>query len=474
MDKNLNRRDFLKVTGLAAASLTLQGCTSAAKSLANKLPADRPNIILFISDDHGWAYSACYGNKVVRTPNIDRLATQGMRLTNAFAASPTCVPSRSVVYTGLMPFRNGAHPNHSRVKTGTKSLPHYLKKLGYRVILAGKTHIRPRQAFPFEYVSATLPKDISFDRRYRKEGIDPEAIEELLDEHVKNNGNQPLCLIIASYCPHVYWEPNKSYDPAKIVLPPYIPDTPATRAGMARYYSDITTLDKRVGQCLASVKKHSLEDNTLFIYTSDQGPEWPHAKWNLYDAGIRTPFIARWPGRIQPGIVSDAMISLVDITPTFIDLAGGKPIEQIDGWSFLPVLLGESKQHRQKIFATHTGDGAQNDFPMRCIRTSTHKYILNLNWQNTYTTHFTNVPGPDHRDIWDTWLEKAKTDKHVAKLIDKFQHRPAEELYDLRTDPYELNNIATDPANRNLLISLRKRVKNWMKEQGDPGLLAEK
>ena len=473
-DENMNRRDFIRAIGLGAASLPLPGCAGKVKSFVGKPPADRPNIILFISDDHGWADSGCYGNSIVRTPNLERLATQGMRFTRAFAGSPTCTPSRSVMYTGLMPFRNGAHPNHSRIHPGIKTLPHYMKRLGYRVVLAGKTHIKPREGFPFEYVPARLTGDRAMSpRRIYGQDLDTDAVDQLLADHVANHNNKPLCLVIASWSPHAVWR-WKKYDPADVIVPPYLVDTPIIRDAIAHYYTDVSLMDNQVGICLDSVKKHNLADNTMFIYTSDQGAQFPHAKWNLYDVGIRVPLIIRWPGKIKSHSINDAMVSLVDLLPTFIEAAGNTPPSDIDGRSFLPVILREATRHRDIIFASHTGDGKMNDFPMRCIRTRTHKYILNLKPENLYTTHISKGKDRDGRDYWRSWLEKAKTDKYAAKIVHNDQHRPAEELYDLRTDPYELNNIADDPANRKLLISLRKRLKNWMKEQSDSGRFTQR
>lgn len=467
MKENLSRRDFLKAASLGVASLTLPGCMGAANSPKGSLSADRPNIILFISDDHGCADAGCYGNSVVRTPNVDSLAADGVRFTQAFAGSPTCTPSRSVIYTGLMPFRNGAHPNHSKIHAGTKTLPHYMKQLGYRVVLAGKVHVEPRQEFPFEYVPARLSgtRAPPVPRTYG-EDLDVSAADQLLADHIRNHNDKPLFLIIGSWSPHVAWR-WKKYNPDKVIVPPYLVDTPLTREAIARYYTDVSRMDKQLGICLESVEKHGLKNNTLFIYISDQGAQFPHAKWNLYDPGIRVPFVARWPGKIRTNSINNAMVSLVDFLPTFIQAAGGTPPDNIDGRGFLPLILGKVTHHRQNIFATHTGDGEMNDFPIRCIRTRTHKYILNLKSDNTYTSWITNGDDISGRDYWETWLEKAKTDKQAAKIVNNDQHRPAEELYDLRTDPYELNNIADDPANRKLVESLRKRLRDWRRQQGE-------
>ena len=472
----LERRRSLKTLGLGAIAMGVRSATSLAAKEAPRPSASpkavRPNIVMFISDDHGTDFVGCYGNEVIRTPNIDALAKQGTRFDMMFAASPTCAPSRSVLYTGLYPARNGAMGNHTSCRPGVKSLPTYLKALGYRVVLANKTHVRPRKVFDFEYVKATLPRDPKQPRRYRAEGLDTKVVDRLLASHARQHADQPLCLILGENSPHVTWERNKTYDRHKLPIPPYMVDTPKTRAGLANYYQDITTMDKRVGEVMASLKAHGYEDKTLFIYTSDQGPEWPHCKWTVYDTGLRVPFIARWPGKIKPGGVCGAMISFVDMTPTFIDVAGGKAPEGLDGRSFKDVLLGKAETFRQRIFATHTGDGTMNVFPQRGVRDRRYKYVLNLRPKNTWTTHFTKVKGiaDSHADVWDTWVAKAKTDPKAAKLVDVIQHHPAEELYDTRADPYELNNIADKPEMKETLDKMRAGLKEWMASQGDKGV----
>jgi arylsulfatase A-like enzyme len=435
-------------------------------------PGKRPNIVMYISDDHGIDFLGCYGNKDIKTPNIDALAKEGMLFSDMFAASPTCAPSRSVLWTGLYPARNGCMGNHTVCRDDVTSLPTYLDRLGYRVVLANKRHTKPKEVFCFEYINAALPRNPANPRKYRREGLNIRTIDEFLSEHSKNQPEKPLCLILGDSSPHVTWEPNKTYDPATLQLPRFIVDTKLTRRAMANYYQDITTMDKRVGQTRAMLKKYGFDDNTLFIYTTDQGSEWPHSKWTVYDTGIHVPFIAVWPGKIKPRSVCDAMISFVDITPTFIDIAGGQQPEGLDGKSFLDVLSGKTKAFHKYIYASHTRDGNMNVFPQRGVRDSRYKYILNLRPENKWTTHFTKVPGiPDsHKQVWDTWVEKAKIDTKVAKLIDIIEHHPAEELYDLRTDPYEFNNIADRPENRPVLREMRDRLNEWMLSQNDPAL----
>ena len=428
-----------------------------------------PNIVLFLADDHGWDIAGCYGNRVIHTPNIDRLASEGMRFTRAFAASPTCSPSRAILYTGLHSARNGLMGNHTGTLAGLKSIAQYLKAQGYRTVLANKTHVKPVEVFDFEYVKATLPDPPSGKRQYRLEGLDTREIDRLLAEHARNRAGQPLCLILADSAPHVTWEKNRDYDPAKLPLPPIAIDTPKTRAALANYYQDITTADRHLGEVLDSLRKHGFEDKTLTIYTSDQGPEWPRSKWTLYDTGLRVPFIARWPGRIARGAVTDAMISFVDVTPTLVDIAGGKPPPGLDGGSFKAVLSGNAKRFRTEIYASHSGDGTMNMFPQRCVRDLRYKFILNLHPERKWTTHFTKVDGiPDsHKEVYDTWLEKAKSDADAARIVRLTEDHPREELYDTLNDPYELENLAEKTSARPVLLRMRDQLAKKRRELGD-------
>jgi len=441
----------------------------AAGGAFGQSKAARPNIILYLSDDHGWDLAGCYGNKTIRTPSLDELAKQGMRFQKAFAGSPTCSPSRAILYTGLHSARNGLMGNHTGTRRGIKSIAHYLKDLGYRVVLANKVHVQPVEVFDFEYVKAALPAVEGRLRKYRLEGLDTKVIDGLLAEHAKNRAAQPLCLICADNGPHVVWETNRSYKPETLPLPPITVDTPITRTAMANYFQDITSTDARLGEVMASAKKHGFEENTLFVYTSDQGPEWPHSKWTVYDSGLRVPFVARWPGKIKANTVTDAMISFTDVTPTLVDVAGGKPVEGLDGSSFQDVLLGKTKNFRTEIFASHTGDGEMNVFPQRGLRDLRYKYVLNLHPDRRWTTHFTLVGGipESHRDVYDSWVEKAKTDAAAAKLIETLERHAGEELFDTEKDPWELNNLAGRPEMAGVLEKMRARMSQMRKTLGD-------
>jgi N-sulfoglucosamine sulfohydrolase len=449
---------------IAAACLTLLPGIVAASPSGAAPPAPRPHVVFFMSDDHTWRDCGPYGAKDVRTPNLDRLARESMRFDAAFAPSPTCTPSRSAIYTGLYPFRNGAHANHSLVNDGLRTLPHNMKDLGYRVVLAGKTHVGPREAFPFEYLEGSNVMPPGKDHVLWTD-LDTAMVEKLLASHDRDR--RPLCLVVCSHSPHVYWPENDRYDPAEVHLPPYLLDTPETRVQRCRYYSDVTWMDRQVGDVLAALSKHGYADNTLFVYTADQGAQWPFAKWDLYDAGIRSPLLVRWPGKVRAGSTTAAMVSLVDLLPTFLEAAGGAAPETIDGRSFLPVLLGKSDRHRDEVFASHTGDGRMNRSPSRCVRTAKYKYILNLAPAERFKTHISDGQSADGLAYWNSWLRLAETDANAAKLVARFHGRPAEELYDARTDPYEQKNLAADPAHASALAGLREKLRAWRLRQGE-------
>jgi arylsulfatase A-like enzyme len=431
---------------------------AAASLAAGQQDQPRPHLVLFISDDHGYLDSPVYGSKAVRAPNMQKLAAEGMIMTNAFCGSPTCVPSRAVLMSGLHSARNGAEANHSQMKSSVKTLPTYLKALGYHTAHFGKNHFQPRTSYPdMEFVKSeiqggTLNND-----------LDTKAVDAWL---AARQSKEPLCLIVGCHSPHVYWPADEGYDPKQVELPPSFVDTPETRAERVKYYTDITNTDRQLGEVLESARKH-LGENALFIYTSDNGAQWPFAKWNLYDAGIRMPFIASWPGKIKPGSRCDAMLSFTDIVPTFVEAAGGKPPGELDGRSFLPVMTGAAQRHRSEIFATHSGDGNMNVYPMRCIRTDRYKYILNLNPEFEYGTHIDRAGPRDGKIYWDSWVEKSKTDVKAAETIKRYQARPREELYDVARDPHEMQNLAADRRFIRVLEDFRARVEKWMTEQND-------
>lgn len=417
---------------------------------------EKPNFVIFIADDMSYYDIGCWGSPDVKTPNLDKLASQGMKLTRTYTPAPICSPTRLALYTGINPVRNGGYPNHSAVKNGTKSVVHYLKPLGYRVGLVGKGMIAPLDSFPFDYL-----------------GDEGEAINmKAAEKYMKKDPTNPFCLVVASHQPHGPWDQGEQgmYDPKKISVPPYIVDTPETREERARYLAEVTYLDGEVGRVMKLLEENGQAENTLFLFLSEQGSSFPRGKYNLYDVGIRAAAIARWPGKIKAGTQSDALESYVDVVPTFVEAAGGKEIKGLDGRSLLDVLMGKTKKHRDYVFAVATSlgvNGVTTPYGIRCVRDERFKYIWNMNHENMFPC---SRAAHSHTS---SWVKMAKTNEAARVSLDRFLHRPEVELYDLKNDPWEQKNIAADPKHRDTLARLRKELDGWMQQQGDLGIQTE-
>src|SRR5687767_14387468 len=327
----------LRCVLLAWLALLLPGSLFAADP--------KPNLVLFIADDLGMLDCSPYGGTSVPTPNMERMARHGLKFSHAFVASPSCAPSRAALLTGLMPARNGAEANHSRPRKELKKLPAYFQELGYEVVAFGKvSHYQHTGDYGFEH--------FAFDRFHQHQSL-PAALKFLRER----KSPKPLCLFVGSNWPHVPWpDESAGYPTNGLRLPPTLLPTPETQWGMALYYSAVSRMDAELGQVLDTVQE-TLGKNTLFLQTSDHGAQFPFAKWNCYDAGIRVPLIVSWPGVIKPGSSTKAMVSWVDILPTLIEAAGGKAPRDLDGRSFAAVLRGKTSQHRDRIFASHQRDG---------------------------------------------------------------------------------------------------------------------
>ncbi|QEG00102.1 Choline-sulfatase [Stieleria maiorica] len=417
----------------------------------------RPNLVFVIADDCTFRDIGCYGGQA-HTPNIDALAEQGMKFTRCFQAAPMCSPTRHNIYTGLYPVKSGAYPNHTFAKAGTQSIVHYLKPLGYRVALSGKTHIDPKEVFPFEYSGVKNNPDMS-------------AIDQLLSECAESS--TPFCLFACSNEPHSPWNKGDAsrYPPEQVKLPPYLADTPVMRENFSRYLAEITYYDDQVGQILELIDKHEMADNTLVVVVSEQGNSFPFAKWTCYGNGLQSAMIVRWPGRVQPGAVSDAMVEYVDVTPTFVEAAGGEPAEVLDGKSFVPVLTGQTDTHKSVTYGIMTTRGIINGsdaYAIRSVRDDRYRLIWNLNHETKFTNACTKA------DYFQSMVQAGRGgDAEAAKLVRKYQYRPEFELFDCDVDPLEMNNIVDDPQHIEVVTRLKGQLRQWMQSQGDEGVETE-
>ena len=428
-------------------------CTLAADA------ATRPNIVVFVADDHGFADSEVYGSTEVRTPNMLRLAAAGLTFSNAFVASPSCAPSRAALLTGLMPARNGAEANHSKPRAEIKKLPAWLQELGYEVASFGKvSHYKHTQDYGFDY--------FAHDAFHEHEAI-PAALKWLRER----SSEKPLCLFVGSNWPHVPWPEDANSAPAPSANLPNHVDTPETREARRRYFAAVARMDTELGH-VYDASRARLGTNTLFLHTSDHGAQFPFGKWNCYDAGIRTSLIVAWPGVVKAGTSTGAMVNWVDILPTLVGAAGGKVPADIDGRSFLGVLSGQETSHRDRIFTTHSGDGNMNVYPMRSVRTADWKFILNLHPEFQFTTHIDLDPRAGAKagywgGYWKSWMDAAATNAAASDMVRRYHRRPSEELYDLRADPHEQQNLAGDARHAALRTSMRQELESWMTSQGD-------
>jgi len=430
--------------------------------------ATQPNLVLIIADDCTYRDMEIYGGQA-STPNLNQLTEEGMTFSRCFQTAPMCSPTRHNLYTGIYPVKSGAWPNHTQVYPGTQSIAHYLKATGYRVALSGKTHIGPPASFPFEYSGEFRNADPFKPKPYP-------TIDKLLRES-KASGT-PFCLIACSNEPHTPYSKGDpgEYPPASLKLPPTMVDTPETRLQYSKYLAEITFFDAQCGALLRMLDEQELRSNTLVMVLSEQGSGFPFAKWTCYELGLTSGMIARWPGKIEAGSQSDALVEYCDVTPTFLEAAGIATPPGMDGRSFLSVLLGQSQEHKTYTFGLHTTRGIINGsdtYGIRSCGTKEFRYIRNL----TPHVRFTNVvtrKGGDKADFWSSWLREAENGNPKAqRLTHNYQYRPAEELYNVRSDPYCLNNLIAMPQHQALKRRLSAELDRWMQQQGDQGAATE-
>ena len=443
-------------------------------------PPAKPNIVIFIADDLTWHDVACFGGPTAaKTPNLERLASEGIKLTGFFSPASVCSPTRQALLTGMYPVRNGAYPNHALVRAGTKSLPHHLKALGYRCACVGKTHFGPSTSYPFDRMVAMRGEKAGGKGEDSGDGeLDATAMEQF----IRSDAKQPFCLYVATHEPHGPWtKGDKSAygDPAQLKLPPYLVDTPETRRELPAYYAEVTYMDAQVGGLMKLLEKTGHAQDSLFLFVSEQGSSVPHGKWTCYDPGIRVAAIARWPGKIQPGTANAALVQYVDVLPTLIAAAGGDPTQLdtgcpdatgqrgFDGRSFLDVLSGKSEHLRDYVFAEHTARGIIKGPPAygtRAVRDKRWKLILNLEPD----AEFANAVSGGA--LLQSWRRKGEAGDAFARVqAARYTKRPPLELYDLQTDPWELTDVADKPENSDTIARLRTQLDAWMKQQGDAG-----
>jgi N-sulfoglucosamine sulfohydrolase len=431
--------------------------------------ADRPqNVLVLIADDLGRDLG-CYGAQLVQTPQIDRLAAAGTRFERAFCTTASCSPSRSVMLTGLFNHTNGqyglAHPPHNfYCLRSVQSLPALLSAQGYRTGLIGKLHVQPADLFQFDVVADEGIRG----GRYGKQMADNARA------FIEQTGDKPFFLWVGYTDPHRAKKgfangdypgmESISFKPEEITPPPSLPNTPEVRADLAEYYSSIARLDQGVGQMLDVLRETGHWNDTLVLFLSDNGRPFPGAKTTLYEPGVHLPLIVRAPHHEKPGIVSQAMVSWIDLAPTILDFSRTSgPKTKLPGRSLLPILYEEQPAGWDTVYLSHTFHEVTMYYPVRGIRTWRFKLLMNLAHE---------LPFPFASDLFDspTWQDVlGRMDGQLGnRSVEQFVHRPRFELYDLELDPHELKNLAEDPQHQAKLNELRARLQDWQVATKDP------
>ncbi len=444
------------MTLIAALAFSL-GCVAKAD--------DRPNVVFVIADDWSYPHAGAYGDKVVKTPNFDRVASEGALFTRSYCVSPSCTPSRGAVLTGQTVHRleNGANL-WSDLPAKFLTYPDLLERAGYRVGLTGKGWSPGSQEL--------------FGRTRNPAGPNVRSLAAFLDEAKEG----PFCYWYGSNDPHRPYDAGTGAQagmrPEDLVVPPYFPDTPEVRADILDYYFEVNRFDNQVGEILAELDRRGLVENTLVVVTSDNGWPFPRCKANLYDSGTHMPLAIRWPAKIKAGQVVAGFVSHADFAPTFLEAAGLPRPADMTGTSLLPLIDGRRGTPRDHVFTERERHANVREgdlsYPARSIRTAEFSYTRNLRperWpagdpvKYVAVGPFGDIDGSPTKDL----LLGRRQDPAIKPFFDMAcAKRPAEELYDLRNDPHETTNVASRPEYSARLKEFRERLQVWMKATADP------
>ena len=394
-----------------------------------------PNIFIYISDDQNqWDYGT-YGNPEVSTSAADKLAKEGIKFNNAYTSQAICSPSRSQLFTGLYPIKNGCMANHLPIKN-VKDINGHLQPLGYDVVLAGKGHIYPTEYFKWSH----------FFEKQKNRLIPLDKVE----NYIKNT-TKPFCIIFSSDYPHGPYPKETPYLNMPLSHDPTVlGEKEINRSFKAGYYQNIKDNNEQLEKTLAMLNQLDVLDESVFFYLSDHSLK---GKWSVKETGLKIPLIVRWPNKVIAGSSSEQMVSVVDILPTVLNIVGNDS-NYLDGKSFLPILEGEEKPIRDFVYGISTRQNIQKCyiFPSRSIRNKKFKYIKNFNSSEV---------------VQNNLSEDDNVNKFILRGSIEFKSTPYEEFYDLENDPYEHKNLASLKQHQKIKTELEEKLKQWMIEQGD-------
>jgi N-sulfoglucosamine sulfohydrolase len=430
------------------------------------------NVLLITADDMNYDSPSFMGGRPRGiTPNIDKLASEGLRFAKAHVTVAVCQPSRSVLMTGRYPYQNGAE-GFNPIRTNIPTLQESLHAAGYmQGILAKNEHLAPRAKFCWDtYIT---PAELG-------RGRDPQLYYKHTREFLAKAkaARQPFFLMANSQDPHRPFAGSeqemqnfgdhvpvrRTVRPEEVDVPKFLPDIENVRREVAQYFTSVYRCDETVGQVLRALEEGGAASNTLVMFLSDNGMSFPFSKTNCYLQSTRTPWMARWPGKVKPGVVNQGdFISGIDYTPTILDAAGLEPIAGVAGRSFVPLLRGESQPGRDHVFTVFHETSAKQRFEMRCMQTARYGYIFNA-WSDGKRI-FRNES--QNGLSFKAMQAAAANSPEIAARVKTFQYRTPEEFYDLEADPNGLKNLAGDPNVAAPMRETRARLWRHMKESGD-------
>ncbi len=414
--------------------------------------SERPHIVFIIADDIGWDDLSCYGHPTISTPNIDKIAQEGIRFDQMFLTASSCSPSRCSFISGRYPHNTGAAELHTPLPDNIPTIASVLKDVGYYCVQAGKWHMGESAKSSFDQVILE-GNGVGGEEQWVK----------CLQDRAKD---QPLFAWLAAFDAHRAWQAHDlqpPFDPDKVHVPPYLVDEEETRKDLAKYYDEIIRFDHYVGEVERELERQGILDNTLLIITSDNGSPFPRCKTRVYDSGMKTPFIVKWnQGISTPGSFTESLVSIIDMAPTLVELAEGELPESFQGKSFHTLFDQPSLPFRSYVFAEHNW----HDFEAfeRMVRTPDFMYVLNLRAQFMNQGPADAINSASFQDL----LARKGAGELTQAQVDIFMHpRPREELFDCRMDPLQLNNLASRNDYQEELASLRNIMKEWREVTGD-------
>ena len=469
--RTATRRDFLKLAGFGmAGAMLFPGFGKSADSIQSGL-SQRVNIVFITADDMNFDSSGVYGGPIKNlTPNLDRLAGEGMRFQQAYSTVAVCQPVREIMHTGLYPHHNGVM-GFMPIRKDVRTLNEQLHDAGYLISMLGSKHphYQPEEKFCV---------DFSRPKNGRQPGELYKCSKEFF-EFVKPQ-NKPFFHHVNCSDPHRPFigargaddlaqgePPSRWIKPEEVTgVPGFLENLPDIRKELACYYTSCRRLDDCVGSVLKALDESGLSDSTLVMfYGGDHGMAFPFAKTNNYENSSRGALIFRWPGVIKPGTVDEHhLVSTIDFTPTLIEAAGAKPIPNLDGRSFLPALKGGKMSGWDRVFTFYNQSSARNWLLMRCIRTKERAYIWNAWSDGKEQYHAENMSGL----TWAAMVKAGESNPEIKRRVDFYLYRVPEEFYDLTGDPCERRNLIDQPERQKEITALRAELLALLERTGDP------